>query len=150
MPRRSSVFGVPPSTIRAVVVPSAFLLSMWIHACGLIHSTRVTGPRRFTGLLASKSAANAWSATAAAPPISAHASAAPAITYNFVRICIYLLLFLLFRRRGLSRLLAQIAVHQLLDEFDALELHQLRVRLDAPVQRHADFLGAREGLGILD
>ena len=33
---------------------------MWIHACGLIHSTLVTGPRSVTGALASNSAENAW------------------------------------------------------------------------------------------
>ena len=33
---------------------------MWIHACGLIHSILVTGPRRVTGAFASNSAENAW------------------------------------------------------------------------------------------
>src|SRR5687767_12291295 len=52
----------------------------------------------------------------------------------------------LLRRR---RLLAQIAVHQFLHELDALELQQLRVRLDAPIQRHADLPRPRERTRIL-
>ena len=44
MPLRCSVFGVPPSTIQISLLPSFVFDSMWIHACGLIHSTLVTGP----------------------------------------------------------------------------------------------------------
>jgi len=43
-PRLSSVFGVPPSIIHFSTVPSGFFTSMWIHACGLIHSIFVTVP----------------------------------------------------------------------------------------------------------
>src|SRR5688572_25246764 len=57
-PRRIKAFGAPPSTIQVVTVPSAFLTSMWIHECGLIHSIFFTVPRSLTGFLASNSAAN--------------------------------------------------------------------------------------------
>jgi hypothetical protein len=60
MPLRCSVFGVPPSTIQISLFPSAALFSMWIQACGLIHSIFVTGPRSVTGALASNSAEKAW------------------------------------------------------------------------------------------
>ena len=59
MPFRCSVFGVPPSTIHTSVLPSFALFSMWIHACGLIHSILVIGPLSVTGALASNSAENA-------------------------------------------------------------------------------------------
>src|SRR3954470_8677894 len=49
-----------------------------------------------------------------------------------------------------QRLLAPLAVHQFLDEFDALEVEQLRVLLDAAVERHADLPRPRESLRILD
>src|SRR5204863_469593 len=39
---------------------------------------------------------------------------------------------------------------QLLDELDALEFHQLRVPLDAAIQREADLPRLRERIGILD
>src|ERR1700730_17775524 len=38
-------------------------MSMWIHACGLIHSIEVTVPVNFTGFCASYSAASEWCAT---------------------------------------------------------------------------------------
>src|SRR3954447_19036157 len=47
-----------------------------------------------------------------------------------------------------QRLLAVGAVEQFLDELDALEVHQLRVLLEAAVQRHADPPRPRERLGI--
>ena len=61
-PRRNNVFGVPPSIIHLVTVPSGFFTSRWIHECGLIHSIWVTAPRSVTGWLASNSAANEWCA----------------------------------------------------------------------------------------
>src|SRR5439155_25419524 len=61
-PRRSSVFGVPPSIIHRVIVPSAFFTSTWIHEWGLISSTFATVPRNLIGCLASNSAVNAWCA----------------------------------------------------------------------------------------
>src|ERR1019366_1783338 len=61
-PRRSSVLGLPHSTIQLVTLPSASFTSMWIQAWGLIHSILVTVPRSFTGLLPSNSAVNAWCA----------------------------------------------------------------------------------------
>ena len=61
-PRRSKVFGVPPSIIHRVVVPSGFFTSMWIHEWGLINSSFATVPRSFNGFLASNSAVNAWCA----------------------------------------------------------------------------------------
>src|SRR5438093_7407686 len=42
------------------------------------------------------------------------------------------------------------AVHQLLDELDALVLEQLHVPLLPPVERHRDSPGPREDVGILD
>src|SRR5262245_60245243 len=45
---------------------------------------------------------------------------------------------------------AEMAVHQLLDELDALVLEKLFPRLDAPVQRHADLPWAREHFRVLD
>src|SRR5690348_3371905 len=49
-----------------------------------------------------------------------------------------------------QRLLAPLAVHQLLDELDALEVHDLRVLLEPAVERHADLPRLREHVGILD
>ena len=43
---------------------------MWIHACGLIHSIFVTGPRSVTGALASNSAEKAWWATSGTLAVS--------------------------------------------------------------------------------
>ena len=57
-PLRSSVFGVAPSIIHGVVVPSSFFTLTCSHACGLIHSMRVIVPCNSTGLLTSNSAAN--------------------------------------------------------------------------------------------
>src|ERR1043165_5797670 len=48
-----------------------------------------------------------------------------------------------------ERLLAPLPVHQLLDELDALEVHQLRVLLEAAVERHADLPRLRERPPIL-
>ena len=59
MPTRCRVLGVPPSTIQVSCVPFGVFTSMWIQACGLIHSTLVTGPRSVTGAFASNSAENA-------------------------------------------------------------------------------------------
>ena len=50
------------------------------------------------------------------------------------------------RQRGLTPL----AVHQLLDELDALEFHQLRVPLDPAIQREADLPRLGERVRILD
>ena len=47
-------------------------------------------------------------------------------------------------------LLPQVPVHQILDELDAPEFQHLRVRLDAPVERHAHLPGPRKHLRILD
>ena len=55
----NSVLGVPPSTIHDSVVPSSFVTSRWIQACGLTHSTFVTGPSKKTGRLGSNSAPKA-------------------------------------------------------------------------------------------
>src|SRR5438874_9309058 len=82
MPRRSSVFGVPPSTIQSFFVPSGSVTSMWIHACGFTHSTFVTGPFRSTGLFGSNSPPNAW-----CPRTGAMAASTPA-TDNRIRIFI--------------------------------------------------------------
>ena len=57
-PRRSSVVGDTALDHPLVVLPSAFLTSMWIHECGLIHSIFVTVPCSVIGLFASNSAAN--------------------------------------------------------------------------------------------
>src|SRR5262245_65979436 len=52
--------------------------------------------------------------------------------------------------RLLRRLPLQIAVEQLLREFDALEFEQLGVRLQPAVERHADRPGPRKRLRVLD
>src|SRR5687768_8990641 len=82
MPLRCSVFGVPPSTIQTSFLPSLVLLSMWIQACGLIHSTLVTGPRSVTGALASNSAEKAWCASSGT--LAVKSAAAPAAINNFL------------------------------------------------------------------
>src|SRR5689334_12372536 len=102
---------------------------------------------------------------AAPVPDTAQASTAPATIRVFVRMTIDLSCSragqytpgsawvssqLFLRRRRLRRLLAQFAVHQLFDELDALELHQLRVRLDAAIQRHGDLPRPRESVRIFD
>src|SRR5262249_6171035 len=68
MPRRSREFGAPPSIIQLVTVLSEFFTSTWIQACGLIHSTLVTVPRRCNGRDESNSAAKAWCAHAGPAP----------------------------------------------------------------------------------
>jgi hypothetical protein len=67
-PRRNNVFGVAPSIIHGVVVPSAFLTSMCSHECGLIHSIFTIVPFSVTGRLASNSAANEWCAATGCAP----------------------------------------------------------------------------------
>jgi len=52
IPRRISVFGVPPSIIHTSLVPSGFFTSMWSHACGFIHSVFLRVPSSFSGLSA--------------------------------------------------------------------------------------------------
>src|ERR1019366_2133000 len=61
-PRRSRAFGLPPSTIQGVTLPSGPLTSICIQEWGLIHSISVTVPRNLTGLPGSNSAANEWCA----------------------------------------------------------------------------------------
>src|SRR5262249_57819538 len=51
-PRLNIAFGVPPSIIHCSTVPSGFLPSRWIHACGLIQSIFVTVPCSLIGCLA--------------------------------------------------------------------------------------------------
>src|SRR5436190_15085295 len=92
MPRRIKVFGVPPSIAQVSVLPSSFFTSMWIHACGLTHSTFVIGPCSLTGAFASNSAENAW--WAATEPVAATIAAIAAAAQIFRRIaptsCLYL------------------------------------------------------------
>src|SRR5713226_9458815 len=63
-PRRNSTFGVPASIAHFTTVPSGFLTSTCNQVLGLTHSIFVIVPLKFTGLLASNSAANAWCADA--------------------------------------------------------------------------------------
>src|SRR3989442_1136693 len=49
-----------------------------------------------------------------------------------------------------ERLLAPLTVQQLLDELHALEIHELRVLLQTPVEGHADLPRAREDFGVFD
>src|SRR5215470_12526335 len=63
-PRRNSTFGVPASMAQLTTVPSAFFTSTCSQVWGLTHSIFVMVPLKFTGLLASNSAANAWCAEA--------------------------------------------------------------------------------------
>src|SRR3989344_6492240 len=155
IPERIRVLGVPPSTIQAVDLPLASTTFMWTQACGLIHSTRVPLPRSRTGALPSTSAAKAWCAQAA-PPAATTLNAAPiaAATISFLFLSISRLqrrmLDLIPRRFGLEpvlfqRFLAQVAVHQLLHELDALELVQPRVLALALVEVEAHLPGPGEG-----
>src|SRR2546427_12572681 len=138
---------------------------MWIQECGLIHSILTTLPFSWTGLFASNSAANEWCALSEGAV--ATSSAAPAITRNsFVRT-----VSLLRRRyrdcwperslalsprqyshslRLFRLLLFQVAVEQLLREFDALVLEKLDLRLQPAVERHTDRPGPDERLRVLD
>src|SRR5438477_5695196 len=45
---------------------------------------------------------------------------------------------------------AQMAERQLLDELDAPEFEQLRMRLHPPIERHADLEGPRQDFRVLD
>ena len=67
---RLGIFGISNSSserlslskadfLRMSAEPSSFLMEMCIHVCGLTHSILVIVPLKFTGLLASNSAANA-------------------------------------------------------------------------------------------
>src|ERR1700682_4845843 len=60
--------------------------------------------------------------------------------------------FLMFKPPRLlaKRLLPIWAIQQFLDKFHALEIQNLHVLFLAPVQRHADFPGAREYLRVFD
>src|SRR5688572_9670049 len=91
IPRRISVFGVPPSIAQDSVLPS-FFTSMWIHACGLTHSTLVIGPSSLTGAFASNSAEKAW--CAATGPVATMPATDAANAQNLPRISTDLLLFI--------------------------------------------------------
>src|ERR1700680_2307049 len=69
-----------------------------------------------------------------------------AVTIRLRFIVVPILALLLPRQRILSPL----PVQQFLDELDALELHQPRVSLDAPIQRHADLPRPSEGVRVPD
>src|SRR3990167_5298157 len=165
MPERRRVLGVPPSTIQAVVVPSLLTLAMCTQACGLIHSTRVTLPRSSTGALPSNSAAKAWCARAT-PPAAATLSAAP-MAPAIIRF--FLFISRLQRRMQtlslegrvcrpqslgrtalLQRFLAQVAIHQLFHELDALELVQSRVLALPLVEIEAHLPRLGEGVRVGD
>ena len=53
-------------------------------------------------------------------------------------------------RAFVARRLSQVSVHQLFDELDALEFHQLRVAVVPSIERQLNLPGARKHLGILD
>ena len=93
MPRRSSVFGVPPSTIHGVIVPSAFLLSMWIHACGLIHSTLVTGAAQVHRLVGVELRGERMVSQRGGAGQQCSRERGAAITNNFMRMSSPLMLF---------------------------------------------------------
>src|SRR5262245_45212949 len=61
---------------------------------------------------------------------------------NRVRICILQSTF--------QWLLAPLAVHQLFDEFDTLEFHELRILFPPPIQRHAHLPWTRKNVRIVD
>src|SRR5438270_2167925 len=63
-PRRKRTFGVPASIAQLVIDPSGFFTSTCSQVCWLIHSILLILPLKFTGLLASNSAAKAWCAEA--------------------------------------------------------------------------------------
>src|SRR5690554_6245900 len=98
IPRRNSVLGVPPSAIHTCSVPSSLVCIKWIQEWGLIHSTRVIGPLKATGKLASNSAENAWCAVAdsltpmaAMPPTTATAATSSFIFMLITPICLAML-----------------------------------------------------------
>src|ERR1700722_8355119 len=91
-PRRNSTFGVPASMAQLTSVPSGCCTSTCSQEWGLTHSIFVIVPLKFTGLLASNSAANAWCADAeGAHPDIARPVAQTAMA-SFVRIDCLLLL----------------------------------------------------------
>src|SRR5713226_735974 len=61
-PALMSWFGLPPSIIQEITVPSWSFTSRWNHEWGLIISHFVRVPRSLNGLLMSNSAENAWCA----------------------------------------------------------------------------------------
>src|SRR5207302_5784813 len=63
-PRRNRTFGVPASIAQLTTMPSGCFTEMCSQQWGLTHSIFVIVPVKFTGLLASNSAANAWWADA--------------------------------------------------------------------------------------
>src|SRR5688572_29312637 len=152
-PCRISAFGAPPSTAHCCFSPVAVVTSMCSHECGLLNCIFVTTPSSLIGRLMSNSAANEWCATTGAATAT---SMAPPNTPNQ----------LLTRigppsskptiheqphgRRSRQRLLEKLVVQQMLREFDAFELEQLRVRLGVPVQVHRDGPRRRERLRIVD
>src|SRR5438874_11097317 len=85
-PRRNRAFGAAASIIQGVTLPSSPLTSMWIHACGLVHSIFVTVPSNLTGLFASNSAANAWCAGSGAAATDRNRPHTAIATASFVRI----------------------------------------------------------------
>src|SRR5579862_9591593 len=110
-PRRSMILGLPHSTIQLVTVPSGFFTSMWIHACGLIHSMSVTLPSSLIGLRWSNSAWNAWCAHAGAEAASSRPvqilTANRTFFANFV---------LIARCSSLGRLFLELPVQQFFGE----------------------------------
>src|SRR6185295_17887124 len=59
-PRRINPAGLPNSISQLATFPLVSFTSMWKRACGLIHSTFVTGPVSVTGFSRSYSAAKEW------------------------------------------------------------------------------------------
>src|SRR5262245_51459385 len=112
MPRRSSVFGLPPSTIHSshfwpgenshAIGPSAFGTSRWIHACGFTHSIFVTLPLSRTGLFGSNSPPNAWCAMSGADAAAANPIPASNVM-TFVRIAFTSLVLFGLRRFRLAQ-----------------------------------------------
>src|SRR4029077_6541084 len=66
-PMRINWFGLPPSIIHVVTLPSASLTSTWNHECGLIISHFTSVPLSFSGLFTSNSAEKAWCAPSGTP-----------------------------------------------------------------------------------
>src|SRR6185369_16186197 len=91
-PFRSRAFGLPPSTVQAVTLPSVPTTSIWIQECGLTNSHLVTLSASLIGRFSSNSAAKAWCAHIGAASDN-RATLAVAIA-SFMRIEVNLLLLL--------------------------------------------------------
>src|SRR5262249_19177996 len=149
-PRRSSVFGLPPSHIHTSLVPSGLTISTWIHVCGLIHSIFTILPLRITGRLASNSDPKAWCAASG----TAMTHAATAVNRKSVQLllCMCISMYLSFRT-GLGRFLFLAQARALQNIRHCVIPFMARVFVDVSLRFRPTVLagpGLCPGLGIVD